>query len=63
MQGKNHSELTRYTLETLYRKLRMDRERKRIRAVAYRLKKKQRENERETSLQMLKNKTRLYGMK
>ena len=32
----------------------MDRERKRIRAVAYRLKKKQRENEHETSLQMLK---------
>ena len=54
MQEKNHSELTRYTLETLYRKLRMDRERKRIRAVAYRLKKKQRESERETSLQILK---------
>ena len=46
MQGKNHSELARYTLETLYQKLRMDWEQKRIRAVAYRLKKKQRENER-----------------
>ena len=55
MQGDNHSELARYALETLYQKLGTDRERKRIRAVAYRLKKKQRENERETSLQMLKN--------
>ena len=53
MQGKNHSELARYALETLYQKLGTDRERKRIRAVAYRLKKKQQENERTTSLQML----------
>ena len=54
MQGKNHSELAHYALETLYQKLGTDRERKRIRAVAYRLKKKQRENEREYILQMLK---------
>ena len=55
MQGKKHSELALYALETLYQKFGTDRERKRIRAMAYRLKKKQRENERETSLQMLRN--------
>ena len=54
MQGKKQSEYARNTLETLYRKLRLQRENKRIRAMAYRLKKKQRESEREYNLQMLK---------
>ena len=41
MQGKKQSEYARNTLETLYQKLRLQRENKRIRAMAYRLKKKQ----------------------
>ena len=64
MQGKKQSEYARNTVETLYRKVKLQRENKRIRAMAYRLKKKQWESEREYNLQMLKkNKTYLYGMK
>ena len=53
MQGKKQSEHTRNTIEALDRKVKLQQENKRMRAMAYRLKKKQRESEREYNLQML----------